>query len=44
MSFDNVAVVSVKRNDYRIYFWCIDKDDAISIIRNFSLMDKKGTL
>ena len=28
MSFNNVAIVSVKGNDYRIHFSDIDKDDA----------------
>ena len=44
ISFNNVAIVSVKGNDYRIHFWYIDKDDAISIIHNSNLIDKKGTL
>ena len=44
MSFNNAAIVSVKDNDYRIHFWYMDKDDAISIMRNSNLMDKKGTL
>ena len=44
MSFNNVAIVSVKGNDYRIHFWYRDKDDAISIMCNSNLMDKKGTL
>ena len=44
MSFNNVSIVSVKGNDYRIHFWYIDKDDAISIMRNSNLMDKKDTL
>ena len=44
MSFNNIAIVSVKGNDYRIHFWDIDKEDAISIMHNFDLIDKKGTL
>ena len=44
MSFNNVAIVSIQGNDYGIHFWYIDKDDAISIMRNSNLMDKKGTL
>ena len=35
MKFNNVAVVSVKGNDYRIQFWYVSKDDAINIIRKF---------
>ena len=26
MSFDNVAIVFVKENDYRIHFWYMSKD------------------
>ena len=44
MSFDNVAIASVKSNDYRIHFWYMDKDNAINIMRNSNLIDKKGTL
>ena len=44
MSFNNVAIVSVKGNDHRIHFWYMDKDDAINIMRNSNLIDKKGTL
>ena len=29
MSF-NVAIVSVKENEYRIHFWYMDKDEAIN--------------
>ena len=31
MSFNDVAIVSVKRNDYRIHFWYISKDKAINL-------------
>ena len=31
ISFNDVAIVYVKRNAYRIQFWYMDKDDAISI-------------
>ena len=44
MSFNDVAIVSIKDNDYRIHFWHMSKDDAISIMRNSNLIDKKGTL
>ena len=30
MNFNDVAIVSIKGNDYRIYFWCMSKDDAIN--------------
>ena len=44
MSFNNVAIVSIEGNDYRIHFWYMSKDDAISIMHNSSLIDKKDTL
>ena len=44
MSFNNVAIVSVKGNDYRIHFWYTSKDDVISIMHNSNLIDRKGTL
>ena len=44
MSFNDVAIVSVKGNDYRIHFWYMSKDDAISIMHNSNLIAKKGTL
>ena len=40
MSFDNIAVVYVKGNAYRIYFWCISKDDAINITIGSNLVEK----
>ena len=40
----NVAIVSIKGNDYRIYFWYISKDDAISILNNSNLSGKTGGL
>ena len=33
----NVAIVSIKGSDYRINFWYMSKDDAISIINNSNL-------
>ena len=32
MSFNNVAIVYVKGSAYRIHFWYMSKDDAISIM------------
>ena len=43
MSFD-VAIVSVKGNDYRIQFWYMSKDEAINILRNPDLTEKSGPL
>ena len=41
MHFNDVAIVSIKGNDYRIHFWYMSKDDAISIMNNSSLNEKK---
>ena len=40
MNFNDAAIVSIKGNDYRIHFWCISKDDEISIMINSSLNEK----
>ena len=42
MSFNDVAIVYVKGRACRIHFWCLRKDDAISIKKNSNLVDKKG--
>ena len=34
MNFNDVAIVSIKGNDYRIHFWYMSKDDAISMMNN----------
>ena len=34
MNFNDVAVASIKGNDYRIYFWYMSKDDAIDTMTN----------
>ena len=44
MSFHYVAIIYVKGSAYRIQFWYMSKDDAISIMNNFNLNDKKGFL
>ena len=44
MSFNDVAIVSIKGGDYRIHFWYMSKDDAITIMHNSNLIDKKHTL
>ena len=44
INFNDVLIVSVKENDYRIYFWYISKDEAINLLRNFDLSKKSGTL
>ena len=44
VSFNDVAIVYVKRNVYRIHFWYMNKDDATSIMNNSNLIDKMGVL
>ena len=44
MLFNDVAIVSIKGNDYRIHFSIMSKDEAISIMHNFSLNEKTGLL
>ena len=38
MSFNNVAIVYVKGNAYRIHFWYMSKDDAINIMNGSNLI------
>ena len=40
----NVAIVSVKGNDYRIHFWYMSKNDAIVLIPNSNLKNENGIL
>ena len=42
MIFNDVAIVYVKENAYRIEFWYMSKDDAI--MNNSNLYDKMGAL
>ena len=42
MSFNNVAIIYVKESAYIIHFWYMSKDDAISIMKNSNLLNKKG--
>ena len=41
MSFNDVTIVYVKGSAYRIYFWYMSKDDAISIMNNSNLLDER---
>ena len=43
INFNDVAIVSIKVNDYRIHFLYMSKDEEISIMRNnfFSLFIKR---
>ena len=44
MSFNNVAIVFVKGNAYRISFWYMNKDVAINILNGSILADKSDVL
>ena len=44
MNFNDVAIVSIKENDYRIHFWYMSKNDAIALMPNSNLNDKNGIL
>ena len=43
-NFNDEAIVSDKRSDYRIHFWYMSKEDAIRIMNNSDLNDKIGVL
>ena len=42
--FNDVAIVYVKRSAYRVHFWYMSKDDAISVMNNSNLIGKMGVL
>ena len=44
VSINNLSIVWSKGNAYRIHFWNMSKDDAISIMHNSNLIHKKGVL
>ena len=44
MSFNDVTIIYVKGSIYRINFWYMSQDDAISIMNNSNLIDKKDVL
>ena len=44
INFNDVAIVSNKRNDYRIHFRYMSKDEAISIMHNSNINEKTGLL
>ena len=44
INFSDVAIISVKGSDYRIYFWNMRKDDAMSNLKNFNLNEKSKLL
>ena len=44
ISFNDAAIVYVKRSAYRIHFWYMSKDDAVNIMNGSNLVDKTGLL
>ena len=44
ISFNNVAFIQVKGSTYKIHFWYISKNDAINMMNDSSLADKRGVL
>ena len=44
ISFSDVTIVYVKGSAYRIPFWYMSEDDAISIMNNSNLIDRMGVL
>ena len=42
MNFNDVAIVSVKGNDYRIHSWYMSKNDDIVLMTDSNLKDKNG--
>ena len=40
ISFNNIAIVYVKENAYRIHFWYMSKYDAINVMNNSGLIYK----
>ena len=44
ISFNNISIVYIKANAYRINFCYISKDDATNIMNGSNLIDKKDVL
>ena len=44
LSSNDAAIFYAKGRAYRIHFWHMSKNDAISIMNNSILIDKKGAL
>ena len=43
MTFNDVAIASIKGSDYRTHFWYMTKNGAIDLLKN-SVLDNKGVL
>ena len=44
LGFNDVAIVSIKGNDYRINFQYMNKNDAIVLVANSNLKDENEIL
>ena len=44
VSFNDVTIVSVKGNDFRIHFWYMSNNVAINIMKRSNLNEKSGWL
>ena len=42
MNFNDLVIVSIKGNDYRIHFWYMSRNDTINIMNNSNLNEKRG--
>ena len=42
MNFNDLVIVSIKGNDYRIHFWYMSRNDTINIMNNSNLNEKSG--
>ena len=42
--FKNIAIVHIKKNEYRIYFQHKNKDKAKKIIKKFDIIGKMGNI
>ena len=44
IGFNNIAILCIKGSAYRIDFWYMSKDDAITIMNGSNLVHKRGVL
>ena len=44
VSFNDIAIIYVKRSAYRTHICYMSKNDAINIMNNSNLIDKMGVL
>ena len=44
INYNDVVIVTVKRNNYRIHFLYMSKDKSINLLKNANLTEKSRTL